>query len=102
MDGHNRHICSNTTCAPASSLYTGIWWGDVTGGQEAAPLEGQPAGPRRIRRVLPSFSYLARSAPLDTAPEYAPAIVASFPLSRLVVIRDLEGGTYQTALERDG
>jgi hypothetical protein len=88
--------------AHAPSLCAGIWWEDVSGGEEDAAPEGQPADPRRIRRTMPSFSYVARAAPPGVAPAYAPAIVASFPLSRLVVIRDPEGGTDRTALDRAG
>lgn len=86
----------------ARSRCAGVWWEDVAGGQPAASPGGLPADPRRIRRALPSFSYLARCAPPGATPAYAPAIVASFPLSRLVVVRDPEGGTHRTALDRAG
>jgi hypothetical protein len=86
----------------APSLCAGIWWEDVGGGQKAAPQDGQPADARRVRRAMPSFSYVARSAPLGATPAYAPAIFASFPLSRLVVVRDPEGATHRTALDRAG
>jgi len=72
-----------------------LWWEDVRHGEpEARP------DPRQVRRSMPSFSYLARCAPAAASDRSAPAIVASFPLSRLVVIDDPEGGTHEAALAK--
>jgi len=87
----------------APSVCAGVWWEEVVGGDpvEEAPA-GSPADPRRVRRSMPSLRYLARRGPDGATPTYAPAIFASFPISRLVVIRDPEGGTHEPALDRAG
>lgn len=75
-----------------------LWWEDVQGG---AAVAGS-ADPRLVRRSLPSFRYDARRAPDGASGRTTPAIFASFPLSRLVVIDDPEGKTHTAALERAG
>lgn len=86
----------------AASLCAGIWWEDVTGGASVETPAGPLADPRHIRRTMPSFTYVARTTPPGVTPAYAPAIFASFPLSRLVIVRDPEGGTHAAALARAG
>lgn len=73
-----------------------LWWEDVQGGEAVAGS----ADPRLLRRSLPSFRYDARRAPDGAAGRTTPAIFASFPLSRLVVIGDPEGNSHTAALER--
>lgn len=46
------------------------------------PLEG-----RAVRREMPSFDYIGNCRPAGVAPVYKPAIFATFPVSRLVVIK---------------
>ena len=75
-----------------------LWWEDVQGGEAVAGSND----PRLLRRSLPSFRYDARRAPDGAAGRTTPAIFASFPLSRLVVIDDPEGNTHAAALERAG
>lgn len=72
-----------------------LWWEDVRGG---APEPGDDA--RLVRRAMPSFAYVTRRAPDGASGRAAVAIFASFPLSRLVVIDDPEGGAHEGALER--
>lgn len=85
----------------APSLCAGIWWEDVSGGTRVEPLVSDGLDdPRLVRRTMPSFSYLARMAPADASPRYAPAIFASFPVARLAVIADPEGGSHEAALAR--
>lgn len=85
----------------APSLCAGLWWEDVAGGVPVEPVgSGEQDDARLVRRHMPSFSYLARTAPAGAAPDYVPAIFASFPVTRLVVIEDPEGGGHETALQR--
>lgn len=68
----------------------GQWWEQVVGGEvdEATGL---------VRRTMPSFSYLAKPA-ADGDHQYAPGFFATFPLSRLVVVRDPAGQKHVPAL----
>lgn len=85
----------------APSLCAAVWWEDVTGGVPIEPVGSDDRHDARlIRRSMPSFSYLARMAPPSAAPDYVPAIFASFPVARLVVIEDPEGGTHETAFQQ--
>lgn len=86
----------------AASFCAGIWWEDVSGGASLEATAGPLADPRQVRRTMPSYAYVARAAPPGVTPAYAPAIFASFPLSRLVVIRDSDGATHAEALDRAG
>lgn len=76
----------------------GIWWEDVAGGEP--PVQPDPEDRRGVRRRMPSFAYAARRAPAGVRPGYRPGIFASFPISRLVVIADPEGGAHEETLER--
>lgn len=84
--------------AQAPSLCASVWWEDVQGGEPVAQEDAGAPDARLVRRTLPSFRYLARCAPTGSAPRYRPAIFASFPLSRLVVIEDPEGQLHTAAL----
>lgn len=81
---HHRH---DGPCA-------GYHWEDLTGGSE---LDRDFYLDRPMRREMPSFVYTANARP-DLSPEpgldpkgqyprYAPAVIAAFPCSRLVVVR---------------
>ncbi len=62
-------------------MCAGFWWEDLVGGQPDTRVE------RAVVRRMPSFSYAAASQPDDFEPVYKPAIFASFPIHRLVVIK---------------
>jgi hypothetical protein len=97
-------------------MCAGLWWEDIAGGTAydrphealADAKHGHPGrlvppavgadDHRLVQRVRPSFRYAGRRAPLDVKGEYQPAMFASFPLSRVVVVRDPEGGTHEDAL----
>ena len=86
--------------ATAPSLCAGIWWEDVADGVPIVPVGSDDRQDARlVRRSMPSFSYLARSAPAEATPAYVPAIFARFPLSRLAVIEDPEGGSHEAAFQ---
>lgn len=70
-------------------MCAGVFYQDVEGGQ---PVES--GHQRLVNCEMPSFSYVAARRPEGVEPKYQPAIFASFPVSRLVVVRDLEGGSH--------
>jgi hypothetical protein len=80
-----------------------LWWEDVVGGEgHEAPderLEGR-RHPRPIRRAMPSFAYVARRPPAGVEGRYLPAVFAAFPITRLCVVADPEGGTHLDAVAR--
>jgi hypothetical protein len=88
MEGHPRPRCPKCIEAhdqeEAPALCAGFFWQDIEGG---APVEGQP-NPRLVEVSMPSFSYHAYARPDGHVPDYRPAAFASFPISRLVGIRD--------------
>lgn len=73
----------------------------VSGGENADRAKpDHPSLPRAFQRELPSLSYAMRRRPAGVLPLYAgPAIFASFPISRIVVIR---GDGSDEALQRTG
>ncbi len=82
----------------APDMCAGVWWEDVEGGAPAPnyihtqPPEW-PAGPtqRVVIRPMPAFNYVAASCPDGMTPRYLPAVFASFPITRLVIIRGEHG-----------
>jgi hypothetical protein len=83
-----------STDGARAPMCAGVWWDDVD--------DGVPVGddPRLVERRMPSFQYLARLAPDGVTAAYAPAVIARFPLTRLVVIKDEVGGTHEAAVEK--
>lgn len=65
-----------------ASFCLGVCWEDVEGGRDHPG-----GGERRVLREMPSFAYEALRRPEGIEPGYRPAIFASFPISRIVVIR---------------
>ncbi len=83
LPGHDNWSNPPTMCAQ-------LWWQDVAGGH---PVDDNPfRGPRTTVREMPAFSYLGLRPPDGVEARYTPAIFASFPVSRLVVISDPAGG----------
>jgi hypothetical protein len=75
-----RHLPDTPACA-------GVWWRDLDGGTALA----DPADPLAVLRRLPSCSYRGYRRPEGVTPRYRPAFFASFPASRLVVVRSADG-----------
>lgn len=79
------------------TLCAGVWWEDVEGG---TPNEEHP---RMVWRQMPSFAYQGLARPADIPAElevcYEPGFFASFPLSRLAVVRDQAAGSHVLATE---
>lgn len=75
--------CPKTLHEPGTNCCIGAWWEDVEGGTPLA----DPRDPRAVRRDLPSFQYRARRRPDGLTPCYAPGFFASFPASRLAVVK---------------
>ncbi len=84
IPAHNKIHEPPTMCAQ-------LWWQDVTGGEDVQSENAK----RQVKRTMPSFSYRAAKAPDGMQAEYDTAIFASFPLSRIVVIRDGYGSDQQ-------
>lgn len=98
------------------AMCASIWWEDVDLGdpymvpqetefvswmmkENGASVEHLKTGilKRMVHRKMPSFEYVGFSAPHDERPEYRPAAFASFPVGRLAVVRDPEGGKHVSA-----
>jgi hypothetical protein len=70
----------------------GVWWEDL------APISKvEHSLSRDCIRCMPSFTYTAHIRPAGVTPIYQPAFFASFPCSRLVVVR---GDGHEQTLER--
>jgi hypothetical protein len=70
-------------------MCAGVWWQDI---EQGVPQEGD----RLVRRELPSFTYYGHCRPEGVTPQHRPAIFASFPCTRLVVVK----GNHDEALEK--
>jgi hypothetical protein len=83
--GHPHRRCPKGMCAHdrdrEPSMCAGVWWQDVTQG---VAVEGDV---RSVRVNAPSFSHLARRAPVGVVGRYLPAVFGTFPITRLVVVR---------------
>lgn len=78
--------CPTGTHAPGTDGCAGVWGEDVEGG---TPRGGDD--PRAVTRTRPSFRYDAWKRPDGVTPDYEPALFASFPASRLVVVAGGDG-----------
>ena len=78
--------CPTHAHAPGTDGCAGVWWEDVEGG---TPVGGDDR--RAVQRTLPSLTYTAWRRPEGTDPDYLPALFASFPASRLVVVAGGDG-----------
>lgn len=88
-----------------SVMCCGLWWEDIEGGKSVTA-----DCTRLIEREMPSFKYSAYCREFKfnaeghkvytVTPEYSLAIFASFPISRIVVIRDNEAGEHEQAYEK--
>lgn len=68
-------------------MCAGLWWDDIEPGAVTnhAP---DSSFPRRVVRQMPSFSYTAWETPRGFRGDYRPALIASFPIAQITVIRD--------------
>lgn len=95
--GKEEHQLGATLCA-------GVWWEDVDpaavrlysirGAPDTAPSELLP---RWGTRTIPSCTYDCHARPVDVLPLWLPGFIASFPITRLAVIRDPEQEVRTTA-----
>lgn len=65
---------------PHTGFCAGYWRLDIEGG---APLSDDPTA---VRRSMPSFAYTGHPRPSGVTPDYQPAVIASFPCSRIVTV----------------
>jgi hypothetical protein len=87
---HNRISDPPPMCAQ-------LWWQDVDGG---VPTLHPDFSERRVVRTMPSFAYTAFAPPPKVDRKWTPAIFGSFPITRLVVVRDHAGNTDAKNLAR--
>lgn len=78
----------------------GLWWDDVTGGADDLVALSEEYDERAVRRTMPAFTYRARKAPAEATGRYLPGLFAAFPCSRIVVVRDPEGGSHTETQQR--
>ena len=81
-----RHLTEHGTGMTRTHC-SGVWWRDVDGGKNLL-ADGY------VNRRMPSFTYWARPTPPCVIPVYRQAFFASFPCSRIVVVR----GNHEAAL----
>lgn len=83
---------------PCASLL----WEDVEGGEAYTAGEPGPGGlyDRWTVRKLPSFEYVALAPPEGLKPKRRVGMFASFPLHRIVAVRDRHGDKHEVAAER--
>ena len=80
---------------PGSDACIGAWWQDVEGG---VPVPS-PRDPRLVRRRMPAFTYHARCRPEGVEPRHVPGFFASFPASRIAVVKGGDGRALVAALK---
>jgi len=82
----------------------GVWWWDVEQG-EPVPIPADvadhydPVASRLVRRIMPSFTYIAHERPDGITPDYGMAVFAAWPIARIAVIRG-EHGEHENAVEK--
>ena len=87
--------CPKGFHAPGCDACIGVWWQDVEGG---LPVPS-PRDPRLVRRRMPAFTYHARCRPEGVEPRYVPGFFASFPASRIAVVKGGDGRALVAALK---
>lgn len=84
---------------PAGNMCAGYWWQDIEPMDDAEQVMPDGENPRDIVRKVASTVYSAALRPDGHVPEYSPAIFASFPIHRLAVVNDQEGGKHEAGLD---
>lgn len=82
---------------PDETMCARWWWQDILHGERTIG----PAS-RSVRREMPSFSYEG-AAPMDRPPDPPDrqlALVAAFPLHKIEVIKDPEGGKHEATVSK--
>jgi hypothetical protein len=80
---------------PGSDACIGAWWQDVEGGVPVPAAHDA----RLVRRSMPAFSYQARRRPDGVEPRHVPGFFASFPASRIAVVKGGDGRALVAALK---
>lgn len=95
---YGAYACPLDRHAPGTDACVGVWWHDIEGGLplDAVALDAA-ADPLAVRRRMPSFAYAGRRRPDAVAPCYTPAFFASFPASRLAVVKSASGAHTRVA-----
>lgn len=87
-DGETGHRCPTTTLGRkieherGTTMCAGVWWEDLD------PDTVRPGTrPGYVERDMPSFTYSGKPRPDSIDTDYESAFFASFPISRLVVVK---------------
>ena len=80
-----KHCPKGIHNAKYTGMCAGLYWEDVL---EVETSEGNE---RIGRRKMPSFQYTAARKPLNAQTDYSVAIFASFPITRLAVVKSRDG-----------
>lgn len=78
-------------------MCAGVWWHDI---ELSAGVKVNERGQAVEVPLASGDFYYGVLRPKDHVPGYEPAIFASFPVSRVVVIRDPEGETHKEMLKK--
>ena len=71
-----------------------LWWQDVYNGEPALH------GGRAVARTIGETTFQACARPAGLKPTYHVGMVARFPVPRIAVVRDREGGAHEAVYER--
>lgn len=83
-----------------AAMCIAAWWKDLlpsTADREVGAPSPRPGDGKLVWRKMPSFEYVAYTQHARIEPIYRPAIFASLPCSRLVVVK---GNDHEAAFER--
>lgn len=72
-----------------------LWWQDIRDAEDAGGGELS----RRVKRTMPSFEYEGWEPPDIQPIDRRLALTAAFPIPKIEVIRDNEGGKHEQAME---
>jgi hypothetical protein len=89
LEAHRLMVDEHAACKDFQ-MCAGLWWNDVTDGTRFYDESDGDKEARFVVRRLPSLEYIAACKPEGVEPEYALAIIASLPLTRIVIV-DGEG-----------
>lgn len=84
-------LANHLNPAAPPAMCSGLWYEDLGDCRE---------GDRRCTRKVATVQYAGKARPEGVTPVYRHAMFASFPISNIAVIKDADGGTHETALER--
>lgn len=91
-----KHLPDHEPNQPAETCAQ-LWWEDVEGGEAPGITMGPTPHPRATIRRMPSFTYTAMDPPAGVKPRHELGIFATFPVHRIVAVKDRDGGKHEAA-----